>query len=266
MSSLRRFEPWAYAAFLLMAAVLGLFFYLGMRPGGRTAVWAYRFGLLGVGWASAVGMLAALLYCARRRPLLQRGRAWPLTALGAALWMCSLPIAYPSSHEGRFSSTRFRLPFTGTARVLHGGERATENPLRFDPARCFGFTFAPLGTEALKVVAPAAATLERIIPGSGAALVVLSTGRNEYCLLEGLERLSPDLRAGCSLVPGSALGESAHRLTVHLQDSVEPGMGEGIPLRFWDYRANGRLAEVGVPVPPQEVSEPTSPPAPESAH
>ncbi|NOT31527.1 MAG: hypothetical protein HOP15_13855 [Planctomycetes bacterium] len=248
------FEPWAWIAFALAAASAGLLFFLGLRPGGSAPVLVYRFGLLLSGWASAVAMLLALLWSLRRRPVLQRGRAWPLAALAASLWFCSLPFAYPSSHEGRFSPTRFRLPFEGTARVRFGGERKAENPFLFDPARRFGTAFEARGGEPLAVCAPAAYPPLGRSGGRRGEVLVLATGAREYCVLEGLVPNSCALASGATVNAGDPLGVAHEFLTAHLQDHPEPGRGEGVPMRYWNYLANGRSAEVGVPVPPQEVA------------
>lgn len=248
------FEPWAFVAFAVAGATAALFLYLGCRTGGDLPVLAYRFGLLALGWTSAVGMLLALLWSVRRRPVLQRKRAWPLFALGASLWFCSLPIAYPSSHEGKFSATRFRLPLEGQARVRFGGERARENPLVFDPARRFGYAFeAPAGT-LLRVVAPAAGTLVARAHGRTGEVLVLATGAREFCVLEGLAPSSAEFAPGTVIGAGELLGSAAGVLYVHLQDAPELGHGEGIPMRYFGYRADGRLAEAGVPIPPQEIA------------
>ena len=248
------FEPWAWLAFAIAAATAALYLLLGLRPGGSAPVFAYRYGLLGLGWAAAVVMLVALLWCLRRRPVLQRGRAWPLATLAASLWFCSLPIAYPSSHEGKFSATRFRLPFEGAARVRYGGAERARNHLLFDPARRFGTIFEKGVAGALPVLSPAAGTLVSRTPGRSGEIVVLATGTGEFCVLDGLEVQDVDLVPGASVAAGAPLGRAAGLLAVHLQDQPEPGRGEGIPMRYWNYRADGREAESGVPIPAQEVA------------
>lgn len=253
------FEPWAFAAFSVAAATAGLFLYLGLRPGGAGPVLAYRLGLLLIGWLAAVGMLLALVWSLRRRPVLQRRRVWPLSALGASLWLCSLPIAYPSSYEGRFSATRFRLPFEGEARVRFGGDDARENPLVFDPSRCFGFAFERTAGGALRVVAPAAGEVVARTTGRGGEILVLATAPGEWCLLGGLEGASLTVTVGARVEAGTPLGESPGPLYIHLQDAPDPGRGEGIPLRFHAYQVHGRTAESGVPVPPQVVAPVAAP-------
>jgi hypothetical protein len=247
------FEPWAWAAFLLAAGTAGLVLLLGSRPGGRVAVLAYRWGPLSLGAASAALMLGGLIWSLRRRPVLQRRRAWPLALLAASLWFCSLPIAYHSSHEGKFSTTRFRLPFAGSARVHFGGERRATNPLLFDPSRRFGLSFAPGGPGPLAVVAPAAGKVVRLEEGRIGRKLVLVTGEQEFCVLDGLAPESVTVAPGEAVAAGDALGSAAGLFFLHLQDDPEPGSGEGIPLRIWSYRVDGRAVEAGVPIPPQVV-------------
>lgn len=258
-----RFEPWSWGAFALAATTAGLFFFLGARPGGTGPILVYRYGLLAVGWASAVGLLLALLWSLRRRPVLQRRRAWPLAALASSLWVCSLPIAYPSSHEGKFSPTRFSLPFEGRARIRTGGEAKSQNPLLFDPSRRFGTVFAGLDGAALPVIAPAAGTLVANEVVRGGLRLVLRTGPREFCVLEGLDAGSTGVETGQEVAAGQPLGTCRGLLTLHVRDEAEEGRGEGIPVRFWGYVANGRAAESGVPVPPQEVAR--AEPAPSHA-
>jgi hypothetical protein len=253
-----RFEPWAWCAFALGLATLALFLYLGARPGGETARMAYRYGPLVLGLCAAVFMLGALLHCLRRRPVLQRRRAWPLGVLGATLWFCSLPIAYPSAREGKFSPTRFRLPFEGPARVRHGGEERSSSPFLFDPARRFGVCFEPgaSGTP-LAVVAPASATLHATFMGPNGPGLVLCPSDGEYCILEGLADL-PGLEIGVELAEGAALGSAPARLLLYLADQPGPGRGEGIPLRFSGYRLSGREVALGVPAAGQELEGPSA--------
>lgn len=247
------FEPWARGAFALGGGTAGLYLYLGLRPGGAAPILAYRYGLLFLGWASAVGMLAGMLWSLRRRPVLQRRRAWALSVLGATLWFCSLPLPYPSSHEGKFSPTRYRLPFEGKARVRYGGEHKAWNPLLFDPARRFGTGFERTGDEPLVVLSPGAGTVRTLGRGRGGEFVVLEIAEREFCVVEGLDEGSIGLAPGATVVPGAALGCASGTLFVHLQDEPEEGHGEGIPMRYWGYSVDGRLAESGVPIPPQEV-------------
>ncbi|MSR63102.1 MAG: hypothetical protein EXS08_11730 [Planctomycetes bacterium] len=243
------FEPWAWFAFALVGLTLGLLLFLGCRTGGPTAVLVYRQGPLWLGLASAVLMTGGLLWSARRRPLLQRGRVWPLGLLGGSLWVCSLPIAYPSSHEGKFSATHFSLPFAGPARVLVGGEERMKNRFLFDPSRRFGSVFAAEAGGPLTVLAPAAARVAARAEGE----LVLCVAEAEYLFFEGLEPGSCALEPGAEVSRGQVLASAAGPLTVFLQDGLERGRAEGVPMRYFGYRSDGRVADSGVPIPPQVV-------------
>jgi len=73
-------------------------------------------------------------------------------------------------------------------------------------------------------------------------------------VLEGLAPGSCELASGARVRAGDALGRGGDLLFVHLQDRPAPGAGEGVPMRYWHYVVDGRRAESGVPVPPQEVA------------
>jgi len=227
---------------------------LGWRPGGELAVQAYRLGPLILGGASAVVMLIGLSWCLRRRPFLQRRRLVPLSVLAANLWLCSIPIAYPSSHEGHPSSVRFRLPFEGTARVRFGGESKESNLLVFDPSRRFGTCFEPLPPAALSVVAPAPGRVVKVGEGRFGAWAMLELATGEYLVLDGLAFGSFTRAPGAEVAAGEALGQAPAQLLVHLQDCPEPGTCEGIPARFWGFSVDGRAVESGVPQTGQRVA------------
>jgi len=242
----RSFEPWAWCAFALAGAALGLSVYLGLRPGGRGPVLAFTWGPLALGAAAALLLIGALAWALVRRPVLQRRRATPLAILAATLWFCSFPIAYPSSHEGHPSRVRFRLPFEGEWRVRWGGEERADNVLVLNPSRCFGFVFDGAPPDA-SVVAPCPGRVRAVSP------LVLEVAPREYLVLEGLGTL--DVAEGARVEPGDRLGALARaELTVHLEDAPRPGTGEGIPLLFRGFRADGRAVERGVPRRGQRVA------------
>jgi hypothetical protein len=244
----RRYEPWAHAAFAVGLLTLVMVLYLGWRPGGTAPVLVYRWGPLAVSACAAALLLFALGWCALHRPVLQPGRAAPLAVLAVSLWFCSLPIAYPSSYQGRPSPTRFRLPFHGEARVRLQGAEGARNRLLFDPSRRYGTGFEPKGEGPLEVVAPVAGRVERLdaLEGQGFALVI-AVGEREYLFLAGLESSSVSVHPGQVVEAGERLGRAAG-LFVHLQEGAVIGRFEGIPVRYSDCSAGGRELEPGIPV------------------
>lgn len=267
-SDRRGFEPWAWLAFALGLATLTLFVALGLRPGAPLGLWLYLSGTAWLFLGAALLLVLALLWGVTHRPLLARRRAVPLAVLGACLLAVSLPFPYPSSHAARWSSVAFRLPFDGTWRVRWGGERRATNALVYSPARRYGFEFvrADGPTAGATVLAPCAGRVRSSVgdQADGAAErtpfgnhVVLEVAPGEFLVLGNLRQGSIRAVPGSTVEKGAELaqvGDSAGvsrpadpQLMVHLQDTPEPGRGEGIPLRFHAYRANGREVDAGVP-------------------
>ncbi len=253
----RGYEPWAWPAFALGGATALLVLYLGLRPGGRGPILAYTFGPLVLGVASALSLVAALAWCLARRPLLQRGRVKPLAVLAVSLWVCSFPVAYPSSHEGHPSAVRFRLPFDGEWRVHWGGDKREQNVLVLNPSRRFGFVFAHAPTALVRAPAPG-----RVVATDRA--LVLAVAQDEFLVVEGLAPETLRVAVGTDVGAGEPLGELGVEglLGIHLEDAPRPGTGEGIPLLFHGYRADGRVERRHVPVRGQRVRA-ADPPAAE---
>jgi hypothetical protein len=251
------FEPWAWVAFVLAGLVAATFLYLGLRPGGRGPILAYSLGLPIVGTASGLWMAVGMIWSVLHKPVLQRGRLKALVAGAASMWMASLPIAYPSSYEGKPSALAFRLPFEGERSVRWGGLEREENALIFDPARRFGVVFEqPEEAPPTDVLAPAAGELRawvQVEPG-GVWSTVLEVGADRYLVLSGLEQ--PAATLGVRIEAGARLGRSlGPTLTVHLEDCPDPGSGEGIPFYFRDFLAGESLRERGVPVRGERVRQ-----------
>ena len=271
-------ERWPFAVFALAAATLAVFVYLGARPGGRGPILAYRYGPPALGILNALALGVALVWSALRPPLVRPRRVAAWTAAGAGLWLCSLPLAYPSSHDGHPSAVRFRLPFDGEWTVRWGGERHATNALVLSPGRRYGFDFVrgdgadPEGSVGAPVLAPAegevVAVEQSLADDLGASSeggpasawgnhVVLRVAAQEFLVLGGLQQGSVGVvpgervRAGQELarVGRSALSRvsPAPHLAVHLQDAPEPGRGEAIPMRFFAYESGGHEVEAGIP-------------------
>jgi hypothetical protein len=116
-------------AFALLAALVSLTFYLGLRPGGRGPILAYSMGrdllALAALLTGFVGVVSSLV----NRPLARRGRLPAFASLVVVIGVTSYDFPYPSSHEDHPSSICFRLPFDGEWTVFWGGEEKEENRL-----------------------------------------------------------------------------------------------------------------------------------------
>ncbi len=271
-----RRERWPLFVHALGLATLGLYVYLGSRPGGRGPVLAYLYGPVLAGLAAALALTLALVWSALHRPVLQPGRLAAFLVAGAGLWLASFPLSYPSSYAGRPSTIRFQLPFEGTWMCRFGGTDRRRNGLVLVPDRCFGFLFDPLveepehagGRPLPTVLAPAAGRIVALGDGPRATDAHLAPGQPRRIVLE----LAPGrllVLAGCDPVAGLALGDRVEvaevlgvlpasaegssgwsGLMLYLQDAH----GEGIPLRFQDFVAAGREVELGIPLGGQRVA------------
>ena len=267
-----RFEPWAWVAFALLAAIVCLFLYLGMRPGAN-AIRAYLFGPPLLGLAAALVFAFAFALAILRRPMLSRRRVFPFAALMGVVWLASFPFPYPSSHEGHPSAVAFRLPVDGTWRVRWGGDRRETNVLVLSPSRRFGLDLVGPGDREVLgdvVFAPAPGTVVAVQndrPDGGLAAgaepdpfgnhVVLEVAEGEYLVLGSLQEGSVEVAVGQAVDAGQPIARVGYsaasgvtpepHLMVHLQDAAEPGRGEGIPMRFHDFSADGTPIPAGVP-------------------
>jgi murein DD-endopeptidase MepM/ murein hydrolase activator NlpD len=127
----RRVHPeiWAWIAFALLAALIAIYLYLAVRPGGIGPVIAYAYGPDLLGLAALATGFVGLVWSALHRPFLRRRRLPAFVCLALVIGAQSLRLPYPSSHEGRPSRTCFRLPVAGEWTVFWGGESREANRL-----------------------------------------------------------------------------------------------------------------------------------------
>ena len=234
------FEPWVKAGFGVCLLAAGFTLYLASRPGGARPVQVYGLWFL-PGLLAAALMLGSLIWGATHRPLLQRGRLKGWLALSACLWWSVFPFPYPSSHEGHPSRVRFELPFSDEWQVVFAGNRYRENPLVLRPESRFG---AGVWREEPGVVlAPCPARVVGIDALAGLderSLVQLEVAEGQRLVLRGLRTSSLEVEEGQQVGMGEVLGKS-ERLELYLHDPHD----EGIPMRFVDHLADGRLVEAG---------------------
>lgn len=269
-------EPWTRWVHLVPALALALFILLGSRPGGELAIRAYRVGIPTVGLLAAFALACALGWSLLRRPILRPGRALAFVSLGATLWMASFPLAYPSSHDGRFSVVRFELPVRGEWRVRWGGAARRGNALVLNPSRRHGFDLVRVSagrsedsvgpeetgaSEGEEVFAPAAGRVVRVVPERGGEIgshLVVRVAPEEFLFLGGLDPTSIEVEEGQEVRAGERLARVGNtsrsrlspqpHLALHLQDAPVYGRGEAIPMRFHEVLVNDRESPTAVPV------------------
>lgn len=281
----RRPDYWPYAV-LTFLALQGLFYLVPhQRPGfGGMVCWTLGsdFGLWLI--VSGVLLLIAVVACLRRRPMWTRWRMAGFVGLVALLLSPMAFQVYPSSHANRPSQIRFRLPFDGPITVGWGGDTPMQNyhVCTADQRWAYdllvtrdGATHSGDGAQleqfycyGLPVVAPADAVVRHVFDGdpdmpigelgggtdAGGNHIVLDVAPGEFLYLCHLKPGSIRVKAGDKVVAGQPLAEignsgntSEPHLHIHLQDSPESGLAEGIPLYFHDYKLGDQPIDRGMP-------------------
>jgi hypothetical protein len=276
---------WVYATIFFLLVQVALYAIPHTRPGvagaflwvlgGDPVLWMPLAALLVV-----LGFVRSLL----RRPILTGWRVIGAVLLIALAVSPSAFRVYPSSHEGKPSQVRFRLPMDGPITVAWGGDNPDLNYHVAYPDQRWasdlwvmkdGQTHRRDGKEltdyycyALPVLAPADGTIvftRDIDPDmptgelgggtdAGGNQVVIEVAPNEYLFLCHLQPKSVLVKVGDRVTAGqpvARVGNSGNtsepHLHIHLQDAPPPDLAEGIPLYFHNYRADGLYVDRGMP-------------------
>lgn len=285
LSSRRRPDWWIYVTGLLLTLQIVFFIVPHLAP-GKAGFACWMFGSDRLLWwmVGTALMLVAIIWSLWRRPIWRR---WRLAGLGAIVLLGLSPAAfqvYPSSYDDRPSEIPFRLPLDGPITVGWGGSTpavnyhvvAADQRWAYDllvtrdgkTHRGEGLTCEEYYCYGLPVLASADGVVEAVFDGeadapvgvlggftlAGGNQVVLRVAPGQFLFLCHLKRGSLTVKQGDSVAAGQTLGlvgnsgnTSEPHLHIHLQDSPQPHLGEGIPLYFHNYRADGQLIPRGIP-------------------
>lgn len=269
-------------AVVLIALHLLLYLALQARLGAVSAVlWYVGPSLLAAGAVVLLG--ATLLSSIRHRLTWSRWRLARLALLAAVAAAPGLYRTYPSSHDGRPSQTRFRLPFNGPVTVAWGGSASKVNDHVVAPDQRWGYdllvTAKGLSFEGrggaltdylaygLDVLAPASGTVltvhssEPDVPIGGSAqgddlgnFVALQVGPEEFLYIAHLQPGSIVVKPGGRVNAGDLLGRIGNsgkstepHVHMHLQDSLHRHVGNGVPFYFSDYCSGATYVARGMP-------------------
>ncbi|MDZ4688358.1 MAG: peptidoglycan DD-metalloendopeptidase family protein [Planctomycetaceae bacterium] len=281
----RRPDYWPYVVLTFLVLQGMLYVIPHQRPGLAGAV-CWLLGSDSGLWLIVTAGLAliALVACLRRRPVWNRWRAVGFAGLAALVLSPMAFRVYPSSHENRPSQVPFRLPFDGPITVGWGGDTPDVNyhVCAADQRWAYdllvtqdGETHRGDGTKVedyycygLPVLAPADGVVESFwdkdpdmaigeLGGGtdpGGNHIVLKVASREYLFLCHLQPGSLKVKPGDNVTAGqvvAAIGNSGNtsepHLHIHLQDTPDSTLGEGIPLYFHQYRVGDRLIDRGMP-------------------
>lgn len=200
------------------------------------------------------------------------------------------PEAAPSPHLDYQTRAHLRLPFNGAWYVFWGGRTIEQNYHAAVRGQRFAYDLVKRvdgsshrgDGKALEdyycwnqpILAPADATVLEAVDGlPDQAIgtrnteqitgnhVMLDLGQGEYALLAHLQHGSVAVKAGQHVARGQALGRcgnsgntSEPHLHFHMQDAPEFGKGDGLPVFFEDYSADGKPVARGEPVQGQTIA------------
>ncbi|QDV35488.1 M23 family metallopeptidase [Tautonia plasticadhaerens] len=282
----RRLEWWHVVALGVLLLQLAMTITPYLRPGPLGAVlWMFRADqLLWWGVALLLG-LAALATSLLRRPIRTR---WRLIGLGLIVALAvppTLPLAYPSSHADRPSAVDFRLPLDGPVTVGWGGGTPEVNSHVVAPDQCGAYDLLvtrdgrshrgdgsrlsdyycydmPIRSPADGVVIVASDGDPDMPPGQlggGSTAfgnhIIMKVADREFLFLAHLKPGSVAVRQADLVQAGQVIGRvgnsgntSEPHLHLHLQDTFDTHLGEGVPMPFSRYRVvGGGRVDRGIP-------------------
>ena len=267
----------------VLAAHVLLLVTLWARP-GNLAIWLWYAGPIVLALTTAILLVASLRSAHRWK---HGANIWQLLAYaGLFAVIFTLPVydPYPSSYDERPSNVAFRLPLDEPLTVAWGGATSDVNYHVFLPDQRWAYdlvvtreerTFATAGVAlddylayGLPVYAPAPGLVFASHDGEPEVLigarrwglaglgnhVGIEVAPNEYLFVGHLQLGSVAVSAGEQVTAGQVLGRvgnsgnsSEPHVHLHLQDSIRPYFGEGVPFHFHGYRHEGRVVARGMP-------------------
>ncbi len=199
----------------------------------------------------------------------------------AGFFVRQKPVAAQSDHLDYSTKASMRLPFDGEWHVYWGGRTIEENYHAVDAAQRFAVDLVVRRDGAshagdphrlenyfcwdAPVLAPAAGDVVAAVTGlADQAIgktdaenpagnhVVLDLGEGEYLFLAHLRQGSVRVEAGDRVEPGEEIGRcgnsgnsSEPHLHVHMQTTPDLTSGEGLPMRFHNFVADGMPVDAG---------------------
>jgi len=188
------------------------------------------------------------------------------------------------------TKTPLRLPFSGEWLVFWGGRAVVENYHAVVSDQRFAYDVLALAEEGFfrgegesnldypcfgqPILAPGDGTVVEAVDGvadnvpgitgpghAGGNRIVLNHGNGEFSFLAHFQLGSVRVRAGQTVRAGEEIGRCGNsgnstlpHLHYHLQNSPTWFAGEGLPILFRDYVADGELVEAGEPARGQIVA------------
>lgn len=279
-----RWEVWVKLGVGLLALQIGAFAVAYLRL-GEPSVIAYSMIISLLGVLTMPLMFWGLIRALFRPPVWRLSRT---VGFGCLLLVGFLGNASffpaPVSTGDWTSDNEYRLPFDGQWTTLAGGHAKDRNYHATTPAHRWGYDFAPVvdgeryqedGSKlehhycyGAPVVAPVNAEVVRVLgserdhkPGEHDPNIILGNhivmkvGPDEFLFMAHLKNGSLQVGSGEQVRAGQQVAKCGNsgrtqtpHLHIHLQNSSDFPIAEGLPLRFSTYMADGELVDLGMPL------------------
>jgi len=263
---LKRVEPWILAAWGLLATELGLLVYYASAGPGAGPVRVFRAAPMVLMGAALLVGLTGVAWSFLRPPFVRARRVAALVCCGFVFLSAGYPLPFPAHRRERPSRVPFQLPVEGEWIAAWGGDDTSTNLLaRSSPDLRYVLVLVPAEERqgaGPVVTAPAPGRIvsfgasEEGDQGRSATLVI-EVAPDEYLFLTGLDPDERPPRPGGEVGTGEPVGRIAPsssspftpgpHLGMHLQDTPDPHLGQGIPWFLHGVEIDGRTVQRGMP-------------------
>lgn len=272
-----RFAPGILALHVIVLVVLRV------RP-GHLGLWLWYVGPIALAAGTAFLLFWSLRSAYRWKHGVNQWQVLAYLALMVVIFTLPVYEAYPSSYDAEPSLVKFQLPLNGPATVAWGGPTGRVNYHVFLPDQRWAYDLlvthdgVSFRTDGLEVEDYHAYGLPLYSPASGTVFAAhdgevdvaidgwrwglaglgnhigIEVAPEQYLFVGHMQLGSVAVGVNDQVVAGQPLGRignsgnsSEPHVHLHLQDTMRPYFGEGIPFDFHQYQFAGRIIQRGMP-------------------
>lgn len=281
----QKIDWWVYTVPALVVLTLIQYALVHMSQSGVLRITLFYLAPLITAVLAIIFLIFAVIRSFIKRPFFNKWRIGGFIGLLLLCFTGFLYHAFPSQYDDKPSKIAFRLPLDTAITVFWGGGTEQQNYHVVAPEQRWAYDLLVFKNNksfsgdsskpenyycyGLPVLSPADGKIVSIsdtdpdspigIPlghesNPGGNQIVIQVAPKEFLFLCHLKPKSINVKVGDHVKQGQELalvGNSGNtsepHIHVHLQDTEDLFIGQGIPLYFHNYRLNGKLVEKGIP-------------------